>query len=227
VPRVGVFGGSFNPIHFGHLLVADEICEILDLDRVLFVPAAEPPHKPALDLAPARHRFEMTALAVREHPRFEVSDVELRRAGPSYTVQTLQALRSRGDLHLLIGSETFLDLLNWREPWQVARLARLVVVPRNSTGFEPDGPAAQKVLKELGLPGLVLVAAEGSWREVEAPPTTGAAIPPAPLLVRAASLPISGSDLRRRAREGRSLAYRMPESVAAYVREHRLYGEDA
>jgi nicotinate-nucleotide adenylyltransferase len=227
VPRVGVFGGSFNPIHFGHLLVADEICEILDLDRVLFVPAAEPPHKPALDLAPARHRFEMTALAVREHPRFEVSDVELRRAGPSYTVQTLQALRSRGDLHLLIGSETFLDLLNWREPWQVARLARLVVVPRNSTGFEPDGPAAQKVLKELGLPGFVLVAAEGSRRELEAPPTTGATIPPAPLLVPAASLPISGSDLRRRAREGRSLAYRMPESVAAYIREHRLYGEDA
>lgn len=227
MPRVGVFGGSFNPIHFGHLLVADEICETLDLDRLLFVPAAEPPHKPASELAPAHHRFQMTALAVREHPRFEVSDVELQRAGPSYTVQTLQALRSLGDLHLLIGSETFLDLLNWREPWQVARLARLVVVPRDSTSFEPDGPAAQKVLKELGLPGFIHVAGDGSRHQLEAPPTTAATMPRAPLLVRAASLPISGSDLRRRAREGRSLAYRMPESVAAYIREHRLYGGEA
>jgi nicotinate-nucleotide adenylyltransferase len=224
VPRVGVFGGSFNPIHFGHLLVADEICETLDLDRLLFVPAAEPPHKPIADLAPAHHRFQMTALAVREHPRFEVSDVELKRAGPSYTVQTLELLRSRGDLHLLIGSETFLDLLNWREPWQVARLARLVVVPRNSTGFDPDGPAAQKVLGELGLPGFVHVTAECSPPEVQTSPPPAATFPPAPLLVRAASLPISGSDLRRRAREGRSLAYRMPGSVAAYIREHRLYG---
>ena len=225
--RVGVFGGSFNPIHFGHLLLADEICEILDLDRVLFVPAAQPPHKPAHDLAPARHRFEMTALAVREHPRFEVSDMELRRAGPSYTVQTLEALRSRGDLHLLIGSETFLDLLNWREPRRVVRLARLVVVPRNSTGFESEASAAQKVLKELGLPGFVHAPGESAGHGAGPFTTTGVSLPAAPWLVRAASLPISGSDLRRRAREGRSLAYRMPESVAAYIREHRLYDGSA
>jgi nicotinate-nucleotide adenylyltransferase len=226
VPRVGVFGGSFNPIHFGHLLAADEICEVLALDRVLFVPAAEPPHKPPSDLAPAHHRFEMTALAVREHPRFEVSDVELRRAGPSYTVDTLEALRGRGDLHLLVGSETFLDLLNWREPRQVARLARLVVVPRNSTSFDPDSPAAQKLQRELGLPAFMHVTGERVPDEVASSSAAGATIPAAPLLVRAASLPISGSDLRRRAREGRSLAYRMPESAAAYLREHRLYRGD-
>jgi nicotinate-nucleotide adenylyltransferase len=219
VPRVGVFGGSFNPIHFGHLLLADEICEILDLDRVLFVPAAEPPHKPSADLAPARHRFQMTALAVREHPRFEVSDVELRRAGPSYTVQTLESLQDRGHLHLMIGSETFLDLLNWRDPWRVVRLARLVVVPRNSTGFNPEAPSAQKVLKELGLPGFVPATGDAG---------AGIGLSPAPpVLVPAASLPISGSDLRRRAREGRSLAFRMPESVVAYIRKHHLYGGDA
>ncbi len=226
MPRVGVFGGSFNPIHFGHLLVADEICETLDLDRVLFVPAAQPPHKPAQDLAPAQHRFQMTALAVREHPRFEVSDVELQRSGPSYTVQTLQALRGRGDLHLLIGSETFLDLLSWREPRQVARLARLVIVPRNSTGFDPEAPPAQKVLKELGLPALVHVTGESAGGGAPSQPA-GETMPPAPLLVRAASLPISGSELRRRAREGRSLAYRMPGPVAAYIRDHRLYHGEA
>jgi len=207
VPTVGVFGGSFNPIHFGHLLLADDICEALRLDRILFVPAAQPPHKPASELAAVEHRYRMTALAVNEHPRFAVSDLEVRRSGPSYTVDTLTALAPEGELFLLIGSETFLDLLSWREPRQVARLARLVVVPRTGADFDPDAPAAQKVLAELGL------AAFG--------------IPGGPILHRAASLPISGSDLRRRAREGRSLAYRMPEAVAAYIRQHGLYGPGA
>lgn len=203
MPTVGVFGGSFNPIHFGHLLLADEICEALRLDRVLFVPAAVPPHKPAAELASAEHRYQMTALAVREHPRFAVSDLELRREGPSYTVDTLAALKDEGTLKLLIGSDTFLDLLSWRDPRKVARLARLIVVPRTGGEFDQEGPAAQKVLHELGLPGF------------------GA--PGGPVVYRAASLPISGSDLRLRAREGRSLVYRMPESVAAYIREHGLY----
>ncbi len=202
--KVGIFGGSFNPIHFGHLLLADDICEAIGLDRVLFVPAAQPPHKPAAELASAEHRYRMTALAVHEHPRFAVSDLELRRPGPSFTVDTLAALEGQGDLFLLIGSETFLDLLAWREPRQVARLARLLVVPRTGAAFDPDAPASQKVLHELGL---------GAFGAVGGP-----------ILHRAASLPISGSDLRRRAREGRSLAYRMPEAVAAYIREHRLYG---
>jgi len=203
VPTVGVFGGSFNPIHFGHLLLADEICEALRLDRVLFVPAAVPPHKPAAELASAEHRYRMTALAVREHPRFAVSDLELRREGPSYTVDTLAALRDEGALRLLIGSDTFLDLLSWREPREIARRAQLIVVPRTGGEFDPDGPAAQNVLHELGLSAFG--AADG------------------PVLYRAASLPISGSDLRLRAREGRSLVYRMPEAVAAYIREHGLY----
>ncbi|HET8579256.1 MAG TPA: nicotinate-nucleotide adenylyltransferase [Methylomirabilota bacterium] len=209
-----MFGGSFNPIHFGHLLVADELCEILALDRVIFVPAAQPPHKPPGELAAARHRYQMTALAVREHPRFEVSDVELARRGPSYTVDTLTALAPRGELHLLIGSETFLDLLTWREPRQIARLARLVVVPRHSTGFDPQAPAAQKVLKELGLSPFASPGEAGGGNTV-------------PILIHAASLPISGSDLRRRAREGRSLAYRMPDVVADYIRDHQLYRPEA
>jgi nicotinate-nucleotide adenylyltransferase len=221
-----VFGGSFNPIHFGHLLLADEICEALDLDRVLFVPAGEPPHKPVSGLAPASDRFRMTALAIREHPRFEVSDLELQRRGPSYTVDTLAALQDCGQLYVLIGSETFLDLLSWREPAQLVRLARLVVVPRNSSGFDPEAPASQKVLAELGLPGFVRVPRGRRAAAADMASATRRGQPPPPLVVHAASLPISGSDLRRRAHEGRSLAYRMPESVAAYIREHRLYRAD-
>lgn len=194
--------------------MADEVCEALRLDRVLLVPAAQPPHKPATELAPATHRYRMTTLAVREHPRFEVSDVEVKRSGPSYTVDTLTALQDRGRLHLIIGSETFLDLLNWREPRRVATLARLVVIPRNGMGFDPETPAALKVMRELGLPGFVPASVEPSDD-------------PAPILVHAASLPISGSDLRRRAREGRSLAFRMPEPVVSYIRDQQLYRLEA
>jgi len=194
--------------------VADEVCEALHLDRLLLVPAAQPPHKPATELAPAAHRYRMTTLAVREHPRFEVSDVEVTRSGPSYTVDTLTALQDRGRLHLIIGSETFLDLLNWREPRRVAALARLVVIPRNGMGFDPETPAALKVMRELGLPGFV-------------PASVAVSDDPAPILVHAASLPISGSDLRRRAREGRSLAFRMPETVVSYIRDQQLYRPEA
>jgi nicotinate-nucleotide adenylyltransferase len=216
---VGIFGGSFNPIHFGHLLIADHVWELLALDRVVFVPARVPPHKPSAELAAPHHRFAMTALAVREHPGFEVSDAELQREGPSYTVDTLAAMGRAGELHLLIGSETFLDLLTWREPRRIVSLARLVVVPRSGQAFDPESPAAQKVAKELDLLPFVRVAAHGGGEA----PAGGRA----PLLVAAASLPISGSDLRRRAREGRSLAFRMPASVAAYIREHRLYRDAA
>ena len=154
MPRVGVFGGSFNPIHLGHLLLAEDILELLRLDRILFVPASAPPHKPARGLAPARDRYAMTELAIRGNPRFAMSDLELRRPGPSYTVDTLEALRQEGGpdvaFFLLIGSETFLDLLSWRDPQRVARLARLVVIPRAESAFDPDGIQAQKVLAEIG-----------------------------------------------------------------------------
>ena len=208
-PRVGVFGGSFNPVHYGHLLLADEVAEVLALDRMLFVPAATPPHKPAAEMAPAADRFAMTERAIAGHPRFAVSDLELRRAGPSYTVDTLRALEPAGTLHLLLGSETFLDLLTWRAPREIAQRARLVVVPRTGAAFDPEAPAAQKVLAELGLGGFVAPGAPG--RD--------------PVLVHAASLPISASDLRRRCREGRSLHFRVPPAVADYLRERGLYRE--
>jgi nicotinate-nucleotide adenylyltransferase len=211
--RVAVFGGSFNPIHYGHLLLADDVLELLGLDRVLFVPAASPPHKPATQLAPAADRFAMVRLAIEGHPRFAVSDLELRRTGPSYTVDTLQELAAGGDeLFLVIGSETFLDLLTWREPRRLASLARLVVIPRAGSAFDPESAAAQKVLREIGV--------EGGFVHV------GAGQPSPPrgvMIVHAASLPLSASELRRRVREGRSLAFRMPPATIEYVRTRGLY----
>jgi nicotinate-nucleotide adenylyltransferase len=210
--RVAVLGGSFNPIHYGHLLLADDVLEQLGLDRVLFVPAAAPPHKAATLLAAAADRYEMVRRATAEHPRFAVSDVELRRAGPSYTVDTLSALAAGGDeLFYIVGSETFLDLLTWREPRRVASLARLVVIPRAGSVFDTEGAAAQKVLHEIGVEGGFVHAGGGP------PPSRGV------LIVHATSLPLSASDLRRRVREGRSLVYRVPPAVIEHVRAHGLY----
>lgn len=210
--RTAVFGGTFNPVHYGHLLLADEIAETLGLDRVLFVPAASPPHKAAVTVAPAADRHAMVRLAIANHPRFEVSDIELQRPGPSYTVDTLELLTAPGQaLFLLIGSETFLDLLSWRAPQRVAALARLVVVPRASSSFDPESAAAQKVLREI---------AGERFVHVDGPDVPARGV----IIVHATSLPIAASDLRRRAAEGRSLAYRVPPAVEAYIAARRLYG---
>ncbi len=212
--RTAIFGGSFNPIHYGHLLLADEVLEALGVDRLLFVPAAAPPHKLGRRLAPAADRYAMVALAVAGHPGFAVSDIELRRAGPSYTVDTLEALRATADeLSLVIGSETFLDLLSWREPRRIAELARLVVIPRTGSAFDVESAAALKVLREIGLDG---------FARVERPPCPDRRV----LIVHATSLPISASDLRRRFCDGRSVAYRMPDAVVEYVHAHALYRDE-
>lgn len=215
--RIGVLGGSFNPIHLGHLLLADDLREALALDEVRFIPARQPPHKPDLDLAAAEHRYAMTELAIQGNPHFTVSRVELDRPGPSYTVDTLERFRREAEpaatFFLLLGSETFLDLLSWKEPQRLATLARLAVVPRTGSGFDADAIQAQKLLQELG---------QERW--IRVPPALPRPEPSRGIyLVSATSLPITASELRRRARAGESLRYRVPEPVAEYIQVHRLY----
>jgi nicotinate-nucleotide adenylyltransferase len=211
VARTALFGGSFNPIHYGHLLLAEEVRERLDLARVLFMPAGVPPHKPGAGLASADDRYAMVRLAIADNPAFEVSDMELRRSGPSYTVDTVEALAGRGDeLFLVIGSETFLDLLSWREPRRIAARCRLVVIPRAGSPFDPDSADARKVLREIGASGIAVATDD---------------VPDAPVIVvHATSLPLSASDIRARVAAGRSIAYRVPLAVADYIARHGLYG---
>ena len=214
--RVAVLGGSFNPIHHGHLLLADEILEMLGVDRVLFVPAAVPPHKAPADLAPAADRFAMVQLAIAGHAGFAVSDLELRRPGPSYTVDTLTELAAGGDeLFFVIGSETFLDLLSWREPRRIATLVRLVVIPRAGSPFDPQSAAAQKVLREIGI-------GESGFAHVG--PGGGTAAPRGPDRPRHVACRSRPPICAAACAPGRSLDYRVPPPVIEYVRRHRLYG---
>lgn len=135
--RVGIFGGTFDPPHVGHLIVAAEAHRALELDHLLWVPAALPPHKRSGVRTPPQLRLEMVRRATRTDPRFAVEDIEVRREGPSYTVDTLRALAERmpaAELFLLIGADNLRDFPAWREPDQIVSLARLVVLARAGEG---------------------------------------------------------------------------------------------
>lgn len=191
--RIGVFGGTFDPPHVGHLALAEWAREALALDRVLFVPAGTPPHKRAAR-ADADHRVTMTRLAVRGNEAFAVSMVEVRRAGPSYTADTIAAIAADepgARLWLLMGADMYATFDQWVRPEEIAARATLAVALRPGT----RRPRASRVAaRGLGVTWLANPALE-----------------------------VSSSAVRARARAGRSLRYLVPDAVARYVEEFRLY----
>src|SRR5208282_5223389 len=136
--RVGIFGGSFNPIHFGHLRAAEEVREMLKLDLVYFVPASSPPHKTEGELAPAEHRLQMVRLATKGNRHFMVSDVEVRRIGRSYTVDTIRyfisTLRVPATMFLMMGTDQFAELETWKDCEELARMCGIAVHTRPREG---------------------------------------------------------------------------------------------
>jgi len=199
---LGVFGGTFDPIHFAHLAVAQEAAEVLGLERVLFIPAGQPPHKLDREITPAADRLAMVQLATAGNPRFAVDRLELDRSGPSYTVDTLEALRGRRspagiepELTLILSSEAYLALPGWRHPERILALARLAVAPRD--GY----PSADNASLQPPIPG-----SDGRVTFLDGP-----------------RMRLSASELRRRAESGRSVRYLVPDAVAAYIDDHGLY----
>jgi nicotinate-nucleotide adenylyltransferase len=145
--RFGVFGGTFDPVHLGHLILAEQCREQARLDRVLFVLAPRPPHKLDQSITPFHHRLEMLELAIAGYPAFQISQIERNRDGPSYTVDTLRELRQQqpGDeFSLMIGSDTLADLPNWREPVEIAKLTTLLVAERTDSPADLPLPVAFK-----------------------------------------------------------------------------------
>jgi nicotinate-nucleotide adenylyltransferase len=194
--RLGVLGGTFDPIHVGHLAAAKVAIDCAHLDRVLFVPSAQPPHRVAAT-APAEDRLAMCRLAVEGEPRFEVSDVEVKRGGRSYTVDTLDELQGahpQDELLLILGWDAARLFRTWREPDRVSALAAVVIVTR--PGMEPPTPAE---LAALGLdPERVVKCSE---------PTPD----------------VSGSALRRAIASGQSAGGKVPAAVERYITTHHLY----
>jgi len=231
-PRIGVLGGTFDPIHAGHLSVAVQAAEALALDRVLLLPTRTPPHRPVDPSASMFHRFAMAALAARSDPRLAASDVELARAGTSYTADTLRALHESGierwQIFFLAGADAFAEIATWREYPAVLDLAHFVVCSR-------AGVAASSMpwrLPELA-PRMIPVPAPGSedpGLRANAPGPHRAIVAPTRetrvFLLDCVTPDVSSTDIRARARAGRPLAGLVPPEVDDHIRRHGLYGAD-
>jgi nicotinate-nucleotide adenylyltransferase len=210
---VGILGGTFNPVHVGHLRAAEEVAEALELEKVLFVPSAEPPHKGPAALAPAELRLAWVEAAVLDNPRFEVDAVEIQRGGPSYSVDTLRDLGERlapGHPVFLIGYDAFAEIGSWRDPEAVFELASFAVMTRP--------PAVLRSLADA-LPAAAASAfevdADGVGRHRDAATWVR--------LVEISALDISASDIRGRIRAGASVRYLLPEPVRQAVLESGVY----
>ena len=216
--RTGVLGGTFDPIHEGHLAVASAAARLLDLDAILLVPSRTPPHRPVDPAASIYHRFAMVALASQRDPRMLASDLELGRPGPSFTADTLRALHATGldrlQIFFLTGADAFAEIAMWREYPAVLDLAHFVVCSR------PGMPASSipARLPELSA-RMVTLCADGG--PVPAAPS------PSVYLLDAATPDVSSTNVRARARAGRPLAGLLPSEVDAYIRRHGLYDAPA
>jgi nicotinate-nucleotide adenylyltransferase len=196
--RIGILGGTFNPPHLAHLVCAQEAYLQLSLERVLWVPARVPPHKPVDEEPGIDHRLEMCRLAIAGDGRFEVSAIEARREGPSYTVDTLEELHANqpeSELFLIVGGDVALGFAGWREPERVLTLATLAVAERAGG----TRAAAERVLAEVA----------GGDRAV---------------FFDMPAIEISSTMLRERARRGEPTRYLVPHAVRNYIDQHRLYG---
>ena len=200
--RVGVLGGTFDPVHYGHLVIAEEVYAALDLAEMVFVPAGHPPHKPESVVAAAHHRLAMLELAIANNPHFSISRVDLERSGPSYTVETLRLLRQQWGkqtaLYFLIGWDSLEDFLTWRDPAGILEYVSYLVAVRRPGYAEESGYRASL---EARLPGIIQRL----------------------LVVPAPQLEISSTELRERVAEGRPIKYQLPECVEQYIEQFGLY----
>lgn len=197
--RVGLFGGTFDPIHIGHLILAELCREQLNLAQVDFVVSADPPHKRGAIVSEFSHRAEMVRLAIHGAPGFRVDESEATRRGPSFTVDTLhdRSAASNGDLWFLIGADSLRDLASWRDPERIIQLARLGVVER------PGVSVGKESVPDV-VPGL---AERVDW--VESP-----------------LIELSSSVIRSRVHIGQTIRYQVPDAVRIYIQHHGLYRSD-
>jgi nicotinate-nucleotide adenylyltransferase len=189
-------GGTFDPIHYGHLVTAEEALWQFSLDEVLFVPTGQPWMKDRPDVSPPEHRYLMTVIAAASNPHFSVSRLEIDRGGPSYTVDTLRSLKEqygeKTELFFVSGADAILEIFGWKDPEEVLELARFIAATRpgyDIARFEREAPTHHPAVEVMGVPALA----------------------------------ISSTDIRDRVREGRPIRYLVPEGVKTYIEKTELY----
>ena len=222
--RLGLLGGSFNPIHRCHLSIAHSARQLLELDRILFIPTGDPPHKPSGTLAAARHRYHMVELSIRDVPEFGLTDIEIRRPGKSYSIDTVRAIQEEYGpetrLFFIIGLDAFLDLASWRDPELLLRVCHFVVFSRPSLTF--------RSLRTIPLFHFIqtdtLAALDTGQKE-----RADVLVPPNGSLtfLRLPPCDISASEIRRLIAEGSPLTNRLPLPVQSYILREVLYREDS
>jgi len=220
--RLGLLGGSFNPVHGGHLAIARHTRETLELDRVLFIPTSQPPHKPNASLAPTQDRYEMVRPAIASDPSLAISDVEIRRPGKSYSIDTIRLLQHEYGAHtqlfFLIGLDAFLDFPSWRDPRTLLELCSFVVLSRPGLSFR--SLSTVPLLPPIPYPSLADLDAGRIFR-IEAQ-IGGQRL----ICLKQPPCPISASDIRARIRQGLSVANLLPPLVESYILQHHLYQEE-
>ena len=222
--HIGVMGGTFDPIHLGHLRAAEEIYWALGLDRITFVPAARPPHKEEELEASALQRYEMVSLATVCTPYFSVSPIELSRPGRSYSVETLREFRklygAENAIYFIMGVDAFLDIATWKEAQELLSLAQVIVTARPGWRLdEVERHMTSEQRQLLGNPRFEYVKISDITRET----AKAHHEPRSVLLVEVVSLDISSSEIRQLVKEGRSIRYLVTDTVAAYIDKNRLY----
>jgi len=218
--RIGLFGGTFNPVHYGHLRVALEVCEGFSLDVCYLIPSSEPPHKTARHLAPPEDRIAMLRSAIADTPCFQVSDAEIARSGLSYTIDTVRFFQSTVpspvDLYLMMGSDAFLELHTWKSVNELLDTIPLIVMNR------PPGNSERADRK--GIEAYLNAHVSGAtYRYSETDAGFIDAKKPPIFFFDVTLLDISSTDIRKRIRRGRSLQYLVPPQVDAYIAEKGLY----
>jgi len=215
--RFGIMGGTFDPVHLGHLRTAEEAIDVLGLDRMLFIPAGSPPHKPGRQILSFQHRRNMLELAICGNPRFGLSDIEWRIPGKSYTVNTLRGLHKElqgGELFFLVGLDAFLEMDTWFEFRELFGLACMVVLRRPGYGEKDVGDFLRKKVSEQ----YEDKSGGGVFSHPELRPV---------YCLRNTQLDISSTGIRELAASGKSIRYLVPESVLRYIREECVYTDRA
>ena len=222
--KIGLFGGTFNPIHRCHLVIAAQARDRLRLDRIVFIPSGHPPHKPSEPLAEARHRLEMVRRAIAGDPSFQVSEVGVRRATTSYSIETVRTLRGEygptAELFFLIGLDAFLEFPNWRQAAELLQACHFVVVSRPDSAFL--SLSAMPLLPKIA-PGLLTALDAGSQDRLDVPIPGGTGL----TLLGLPPCDASASEIRDRLRKRLSLSTLLPASVESYIIRFGLYQEES
>jgi len=197
--RIGLMGGTFDPVHYGHLVAAEEARYQFSLEKVVFIPASKPPHKTRRDITTPEHRLNMTEIAINSNPYFTISDIEINRQGLSYTIDTVRAMREANpdwEIYFITGADAVLEILTWKNIKEL--LEECFFVGATRPGFHLD--LVSHTLSYLTKEGLARI------KTFEIP-----------------SLAISSTDIRQRVREGRPIKYLLPDEVEKFIYQNKLY----